>query len=258
VGLRSGMPRPRVLLLRPPDAGAGPLAEAAVVANIPVIDIEPVEGALDVIEEWLSRCSLLVVTSPRAPRLLKPLAERIRELQRGGSLRIAAVGPRTAEEAERLGLRVDHVPREYRGKALAEELARLEPKPRCVLLPRSEKALPDLRRGLEEAGIEVIEVPLYRPVVLDDMASLAAAVADRFDYVVFTSPSIAEAFTRHYRSPARPGFQPVAIGPSTARKLVELGYPEPPYPAVYTMEGVAGLIERLEVEKRAGSRVGGW
>ena len=234
--------KPRVLLLRPPGTGPGPLAEAAVTANIPVIDIEPIPGSLEEIRRQLERCDWLVVTSPRAPRLLAPIATVLKRLQEEGRLRIAAVGPKTLKALTEEGLHADHVPKEYRGAALAEELARQNPG--CVLLARSEKAVPELPQVLRSHGIEVVEIPLYRVAPLDDMAQAAARIADMFDYVVFTSPSIAEAFTKHYRNPSSPGFTPIAIGPTTAKKLAELGYPKPLQPRDYnyTIEAVAHLI----------------
>ena len=236
--------RPHVLLLRLPGSEPGRLAEIAVVAHIPVIDVEPVPGAAEKVEKELEKSDWIVFTSPRAPRLLASLFEKLRRLQTQRRIRVAAVGPKTRQVLEQYGVRVDYVPKEYRGAVLAEELASLYP--RRVLLPRSEKAVPDLVRGLERHGIKAVEIPLYRVVVLDRMASAAARIADMFDYVVFTSPSIAEAFTRHYPSPGDPNFKPIAIGPTTAKKLKELGYPEALYPSEYTLDGMASLIEELE------------
>lgn len=245
--------KPYVLLLRPPGSEPGRLAEVAIVAHIPVVDLEPLPGAAEKIRSLLGSCDWVAFTSPRAPFLLESLAGELQRLQREGSIRVAAVGPRTKRALEALGLRVDHVPREYRGAALARELAGR--RPGCVLLPRSERAVPELAELLKRSGVRVVEVPLYRPVALDPLAGAAASVADRFDYVVFTSPSVAEVFARHYPRPRSPGFTPIAIGPTTARRLIELGFPAPPYPEEYTMEGVARIIEELWSRRGARSRV---
>ena len=242
--------RPRILLLRPPGSSVEALAETGIVAHIPVIDIEPVPGAVEQVQRQLPGCDWLVVTSPRAVRLLEPALQLVARLRREGRLRVAAVGPKTRWSLQEAGLDADLVPREYRGAALAVELASL--KPGCVLLARSEKAVPELPRILQAEGVRVVEIPLYRVVTLGDMAEAAASIADRFDYVVFTSPSIARAFTLHYRSPRRPGFTPVAIGPTTAAELRRLGYPEPLVPSPYTLEGVAELVSRHWREAASG------
>ncbi len=238
--------KPRVLFLRPPGSRLPVPDGRIVVANIPVIDVVPVEGAAGRVLEEAEKCGWLVITSPRAPAMLRPVVRGLQRLQVEGRLVVAAVGPKTRVALEEAGLRVDVVPAEYRGKALGEELARMEPRPRCVVLARSDTALPDLPETLRSHGIRVVEVPIYRVEVLEDMARAAASIADVFDYVVFTSPSIAEAFTKAYRGlgrdPSRPGFRPAAIGPSTARRLRRLGYPEPLQPKEYTMEA---LIEEL-------------
>ena len=246
--------RPHVLLLRPPDSGPGPLSEVAVVAHIPVVVVEPLPGSVERVASLLGGCDWLVLTSPRAPRMLSSLAPEIRRLQQQGRLRIAAVGPKTRAALEALGLRVDYVPREYRGAALARELLSLQPRPRCALIPRSEKAVPDLVRVLRENKVEALEIPLYRVLEDEPMARAAASVADLFDYVVFTSPSIVEAFTRHYPRPGSPGFTPVAIGPTTASKMRELGYPRPLTPESYTLEAVAELVARHWEAKTRGGR----
>jgi len=234
--------RPHVLLLRPPGSEPGRLAQTAIVAHIPVVEVEPLPQAIPEVEKLLEGSDWLILTSPRAPRLLADLAPKVKKLQEEGRLRVAAVGPKTRRALEELGIRVDYTPREYRGAALAEELAGL--RPRRVLLPRSEKAIPELPLILRRHGAEVAEIPLYRVTPLHRMAEAAARAADLFDYVVFTSPSIAEAFTRHYPRPRSPGFTPVAIGPTTAARLRELGYPEPLTPRRYTLDAVADLIAR--------------
>lgn len=239
--------KPKVLILRPSGECTGSLAEHAITAHIPVIDIEPIPGAETKVVEMLEKCEWLILTSPRAPRILSRFAERLRELKARGMLKIAVIGPKTLEELARIGLEADLTPSEYRGASLAKELARL--KPRCVVAARSEKALPELVEELEKSGVEVVEIPLYRVKILDSMAYIAASIADNFDYIVFTSPSIVEAFMKYYEKRGKPGFIPVAIGPTTAEKLAESGLAIVYYPTEYTMDSVAKLIQKLELEK---------
>ena len=241
----AGDDRPRVLFLRPP--GSRVPHGVVVAAHIPVIDAVPVPGAAERVLREAERCGWLVLTSPRAVAFLAPVLGELRRLREEGRLRVAAVGPRTREELERAGLGADVVPGEYRGAALASVLAeRL--RGGCVVLARSEKAVPDLPEGLRGAGVGVVEVPLYRVEPLRDMAGAAAAVADTFDYVAFTSPSIVRAFTEAYRclgrSPGSPGFTPAAIGPTTAAELRRQGYPEPVTPREYTVEALVEAIAR--------------
>jgi len=239
-----GGDRPRVLFLRPP--GSRVPHGVVIAAHIPVVDVVAVPGAAERVLREAERCGWLVLTSPRAAVFLAPVLGELERLRRSGRLRVAAVGPRTREELERAGLGADLVPGEYRGAALASALAERVGSGGCVVLARSEKAVPDLPEGLRRAGVRVVEVTLYRVVALRDMAEAAAAVADKFDYVAFTSPSIVRAFTEAYRglgrSPAEPGFTPAAIGPTTAAELRRQGYPEPVTPRVYTVEALVEAI----------------
>ena len=103
---------------------------------------------------------------------------------------LAAVGPATAEAAAKQGLPVEFVASQFRGQALAEELAgRVAGKK--VLLPRSDRAGADLPAALRAAGAEVADVVAYQTSLPE---SLAPDVADAIrrgevDVVSFFSPS---------------------------------------------------------------------
>ncbi len=240
--------QPLILLLRPHPVEIGSLSEAGIVAAIPVLRVVPNQEALREILERLDECDWLVLTSPRAPRMLRSIREHLLDATRRG-LRLAVVGPRTAERLRaELGLEPSLVPESYTGASLAEELVKKH-KPGCVLLARSEKATPELLQVLQRSGIRYYEIPLYRVEKVEKLTDTAARIADDFDYVVFTSPSVAEAFFSKYHG--EPGFTPVAIGPTTARKLVQLGIKNPLVPSTYTLEGIAELITRHWASKGA-------
>ncbi len=241
--------RPLVMLLRPVCEGLEYFEEFARVIHVPVLRLKPVPGSGLRVLELCRGGGWLVLTSANGVRMLvSQLGDRLgllRSLQSSGVLSLAAVGPKTARVLEEYGLRVDLVPSEYRGEVLARELVRAGA--RRVVLARSENALPELRRGLEQAGVEVHEVKLYR-VEADLQASiLAVAYSVRADYIVYTSPSTVNALAEGWRmlhvDPRRLKAVHVAIGPTTARRLEELGL-KPLYPSEYTMEAVAQLVWR--------------
>jgi uroporphyrinogen-III synthase len=131
----------------------------------------------------------------RYQNALRALQERgeslgIRLAEAAGKVKIAAVGPATAEAAEHAGLHVEYVAVKHQGKAMAEELAdRL--RSRSVLLPRSDRANPELVEKLRELGARVKEVVAYKTVQPDE-GSIARArqmVNERADAVLFFSPS---------------------------------------------------------------------
>jgi len=105
-------------------------------------------------------------------------------------VRVAAVGPATAEAAERAGLKVAYVAAKHQGVSLVQELAeRIRGK--RVLLPRSDKANPELVEKLQQLGAQVNEIVLYK-TIRPDSAELAKAevmAREGTDAVLFFSPS---------------------------------------------------------------------
>jgi len=103
---------------------------------------------------------------------------------------IAAVGPATADAVENAGLRVAYVATKHKGVALAEELAE-RVRGKRVLLPRSDRANPELVESLHRFGAHVVEVCAYRTVRSDktDSAAAVALAEEGADAVLFFSPS---------------------------------------------------------------------
>ncbi len=230
--------QPTVLLMRPQGEGMGVFEAYARTIYVPIVAVKPIPNGIKRLGELLNWAEWLVVTSPRGAQLIAS------QLKRGKMPRIAAVGPVTARILEQHGIHVDLVPENYRGAELARQL--LAHKPRRVLMARSEKANPEPTRVLREEGVEVVEVHIYTLEPDEKMALIAAKVASMVDYVAFTSPLISTIFTKALRregfSPANPPFKPAAIGPTTARKLLELGYKSILTSREYTLEGLARTI----------------
>jgi len=142
---------------------------------------------------------------------------------------VAAVGPATAEAARKEGLRVDRVASRYLGRVVAAELSG-ELAGKKVLLPRSDRARPDLPGALRAAGAEVTDVVAYRTASPE---SPDPALAERIrrgevSVVTFTSPSAFHHFLEAMGSEALEKMtarvQFAAIGPITARAIREAGF----------------------------------
>jgi uroporphyrinogen-III synthase len=102
---------------------------------------------------------------------------------------VAAIGRATAERSRAHGFRVEFEPTVASGERLAEELPE---RGGIALLARSDRALPDLPRGLRERGFAVREVVAYRTVaeVRGDVARVSAVLASGEPVaVLFHSPS---------------------------------------------------------------------
>ncbi len=167
-----------------------------------------------------------------------------------GRLRLAAVGPATAERLAREVRRADLVPEEARGEALAAALAP-SVRGRKVLLPRPAEGRPELLEGLLAAGAEVAAVEAYRtlPAPPGRIAPLADWIeAGEVDAVAFASPSAVKAVVAGLgeRAGALRRVLLGAIGPTTAEALREEGLVAGAVPGRYTGDGLAEAIaERL-------------
>jgi uroporphyrinogen-III synthase len=141
-----------------------------------------------------------------------------------GEVRVAAVGPTTAEAAENEGLRVSYVAAKHQGTALAEELA-TQVRGKRVLLPRSDRANPGLVEKLKQCGADVVQVCAYKTVrpERDDAEAAATIAKGRTDAVLFFSPSAVHHLQellghREFAALSRRGIF-AAIGPVTEHAL---------------------------------------
>jgi uroporphyrinogen-III synthase len=161
-------------------------------------------------------------------------------------LRTAAVGRATAAVLKQHGWPVDLLPGEPHAAGLVTAFATSGfARGARILYPASSRALPTLAAGLTQLGAQVTTVEAYRTssgaaLDVDDCRSWIAR--DGVGAVTFASPSAVaelegalgqEDFARLLgRAPA------VAIGPTTARALMERGY-TPTLAESATLRGLA-------------------
>lgn len=105
-------------------------------------------------------------------------------------VKIAAVGPATAETVAAAGLTVNFISRIHTGVALAEELSAGTQHKR-VFLPRSDRANPDLIEVLNLHGWQVTPVVAYKTVSpnSDSSDALQSLLHGDADAILFFSPS---------------------------------------------------------------------
>jgi uroporphyrinogen III methyltransferase / synthase len=169
------------------DMGAVPVVLPMVAFGAPD-DLAAVDEAI----RGAGRYDWMLLTSQNA---LRALQERCGVLGIGlatamGGIRIAAVGPTTADAARNAGLKLAYAAEKHHGAALAEELGeRIRGK--RILLPRSDRANPDLVEKLEGLGAQVKEIVAYKTVRPDEGSLTKAEEMARegADAVLFFSPS---------------------------------------------------------------------
>lgn len=176
-----------------------PLAQAlrergAVPVVLPMVAFGPPDepSLLDEAIRELRSYDWVFLTSQNALRAVQERCQFLKlDLARTmDGVRVAAVGPATAEAAEHAGLKVAYVATRHQGVSLAEELAE-KIKGKRVLLPRSDRANPEIVEKLAQLGARVKEIVAYKTIRPDDqdLSKIEAMVREGVDAILFFSPS---------------------------------------------------------------------
>jgi uroporphyrinogen III methyltransferase / synthase len=120
---------------------------------------------------------------------------------------------------------------------------------RLVLVTRPAGQEEDVTAAVRALGGECLHVPVIRICDPPSWRPLDAAIAaaDTFDWIVFTSANGVNAFLRRLAAAGRDGralgtARLAAIGPATARRLVEAGYRCDLTPESFRSEGLAASL----------------
>jgi uroporphyrinogen III methyltransferase/synthase len=248
-------PRPlfgqKILVTRPLDQSADLVdrlaALGAAVLIQPAIRIsEPPEwAAVDEVLARLGSFDWLVFSSANGVRyLLDRLWFTGGDLRRLGGVRLAAIGPGTAEALAQYHLRTDLTPEKFRAEALAEALA-AEAAGQRFLLARASRGREVLAEQLRAAGGHVEQVVVYSStdVQVADEALSAQLVGGEIAWITVTSSAIAKAlhglFGEHLRRSRL-----ASISPLTSAALRQLGYEPDAEATEYTLPGIVEAILR--------------
>ena len=199
----------------------------AEVVETPAIRIEPrpLDGELARAVESIADYALVCLTSPNgAGLLLDALGEAGLDARALAGATVAAIGPGTAAELARRGVRADVVPERSVAEALVAALEPVAVEGRRVLVARAATARDVLPQALRARGAEVDVVALY-DTVAEPLAAEAREALARADYVTFTSSStvafLLEALGSGDGFPA--AARVVSIGPITSATARERG-----------------------------------
>jgi uroporphyrinogen III methyltransferase / synthase len=247
----------RILVTRP-RAQADSLCERLATLGaqpilFPTIEIAPPEdyGPLDQALASLAEYDWVILTS------VNGVAAFWSRLQAVGaalppSVRLAAIGPATAQALEEQGVRAEFVPDEYIAESIVAGLGDVQGQ--RVLLPRADIARRALGDDLAARGAIVTEVVAYRTLpAAPDPAGLAE-LRRGVDVIIFTSSSTVRNFVALVGSASHSLTAVVAcIGPITAATAHDAGLPVNVVAQEYTTEGVvAALAEYFSRSKPLG------
>ncbi|MBI5411090.1 MAG: uroporphyrinogen-III C-methyltransferase [Nitrospirae bacterium] len=220
----------------------------------PTIQIVP-PASWSELDEAIAELSLyhwLVFTSVNGVR---PFMERLRhrglDVRALAGVKLCCIGPRTAEELTKHGLRADLLPSEFQAEGVIEVLRAAGVAGRRLLIPRAEVAREILPEQLRALGAEVRVVAAYRTVLpsvdaerLKDLLQQGA-----IHVVTFASSSTVRNFCQLFKGPEEmkeltAQAAVACIGPITARTAEEMGLPVAILPAENTIPALADAIVR--------------
>lgn len=249
----------RVLVTRARDQ-AGTLStlleeNGATAIEVPTVQIEPPTDAkpLEDAVRHLDRYDWAIFTSANGVRAffdkLAEIGDDVRALK---GVRLCAIGPATAGELRRFGLRIDYVPPEFVTEAVVEGLIDLGVKGKRMLLPRAEVARDVLPVELRKAGATVDEVAAYRTTSAQDIeAKVGKLLVDgAIDVVTFTSSSTVRNLLSALGKSGDVSRGPrlldktvnACIGPITAQTAEEMGVRVDVVAREYTIKGLVEAI----------------
>ena len=249
-------------------AQAGVLHDAlsalgARVIEVPTIELRPPDSwePLDAAIRRLETFDYLLVTSVNGVRnFLARLAACGRDVRSLKGLTIGAIGPATAAEFARAGVKVDLVPDEYVAEGLLAALGDRDLRGKAFLIPRAKVARDVLPRVLEGRGANVQVVEAYQTVTPQfSEEELGRLLTPLPDAVTFTSSSTTTNFAKlvgpDCLAQVLEGSVIASIGPVTSATLRNLGLTVTVEAARST---IGGLVQAIQEYFSKAKPVGRW
>jgi uroporphyrinogen III methyltransferase/synthase len=223
-------------------------AEVIEIATIEIRDPaswEPLDSAIRRLEEF----DYLLVTSANGARnFLRRLEACGRPARDLKGLTVGAIGPATAMELAKCGVKVDVTPRQYVAERLLEALGDRDLHGKAFLIPRAKVARDVVPRVLTEKGARVEVVAAYETVVPElPPGELRRLLTPPPDVITFTSSSTAANFAQlageNDVSELLRGVVIASIGPITSETIMKLGITVTIEAKESTMPGLVRAIQ---------------
>ncbi len=210
-------------------------------------------------EEMINLCKILheldwlVFTSPRAIESFFKYCN----LDNAPDLKVAVIGPKTAEPLEKYGVNIDLIPENYTAEGLLEAFKQFNVEGMKIGLPRTIVARYTLPHGLEDRGAEVILADAYKSEMPDDKSKIYELIDDilnrDIDVIMFTSPLTVKNLIKIAKDNDKGEIIDImqnkevlvaAIGPIT-KKVLDAYEIDPVMPDVYTFKDMLDKLEEV-------------
>jgi uroporphyrinogen III methyltransferase/synthase len=248
----------RVLVTRPAHQAADLAGRLVHLGAVPYLlpavairepgDWGPVDDALG----RLAKFHWLVFTSANGVRaLLERLFALGHDLRALSSIKLAAIGPKTAEALAEYHLTADLMPARYQSENLAAELLQaIEPGQR-VLLARADRGRDLLREELARLfTVEQIAVYAQVDAIAHDDPALNLIRRGELDYITLTSSNIVRALAHSLDATSRSRLERgeiglISISPVTSAEIRALGLPVAAEARAATTDGLVDALVKM-------------
>ncbi len=205
----------------------------AQVVECPTISLVGPESweSIDQALKNLASFDWLILTSVNGVRFffgrMQELGSVIHDLQ---NCMVCAVGPKTAEAVQELGITPDLVPEQFTGEGVVKAFERINLQGKQVLFPKADGARDLIPQQLRARGAVVVDPVVYRNIIPSDLPETArlALAQQQLDAVVFSSPSTMRNLSvllggMNRLEEVLQGVTVASIGPVTTKACRELG-----------------------------------
>ncbi len=248
-GLRIGITRAEEQsepeIKRALELGAQPVLLPTIEIGPPV-DWEPVDAAIAGLDEY----QWLVFTSANGVNyFLNRLWETGYDARKLARLKIATIGPSTAEALQQFHLRADLIPDQYRAEALAAALKPLV-QGQKILWAGANRGREVLQTELAEVSATVDKIVVYEnhDVASWESESLELLELGEIDWIGLSSPSIARNFSRLLTEDVRQHLgsrtRLVSISPVTTQAATDVGLQIDAEAEEYLWDGIFAAIQK--------------
>ncbi len=164
------------------------------------------------------------------------------------SLMICAIGPATAKQLKKKGVRIDYIPQAFVAESILKGFGKMNLKGKRILLARARVARDILPKGLKKMGAEVDVVEAYRTVKPRGGTKrlIRLLTGQIIDVITFTSSSTVNHFAELLKTEDLKTFLKditiACIGPVTAKTARRWGMRVRIQPRQYTIPGLIRAI----------------
>jgi uroporphyrinogen III methyltransferase/synthase len=224
--------------------------------ELPLIKIRPLESyrQLDAQLQKVSDFSWLVVSSQNGVRFLQQrLAAAGSDIRALKGVKVAAIGPKTAQAVKDLGISVDLQAKDFTQEGLVRAFG-AGIKGKKVLIVRAQEARDVLPDGLKARGASVTVCAAYRTELREPIHDPDGRLRN-ITLATFTSSSCVEGFFKVFGKRLirkhRRNFLVASIGPITSQTCRRLGLRVDIEASQYTLDGlVEAIVSYYNSEKR--------